>query len=92
MFAYVREHGADYDRVCFNVRSAWYGIHAYIRFYLEGDPIQTIDNTYAAACALPGTMQVIDMNHLNQPPNFQPLTEIRDIDDNGFTEIYGRSK
>lgn len=92
MFAYVREHSARYDRVCFNVRSAWYGIRAYIRFYLEGDPIQTIDNVYDPACALPGTMQVVDMNHLDHPPGFQELTEIRDIDNNGFVEIYGRSK
>lgn len=92
MFAYVREHSSQYDRVCFNVRSAWYGIHAYIRFYLEGDPIQTIDNTYDPACSLPGTMQVLDMDHLNHPPGFEPLTQIHDIDGNGFTEIYGKAK
>lgn len=92
MFVYVRERSPQYDRVCFNIRSAWYGIHSYIRFYLEGDPIQTFDNVDDPSCALPGTMLAVDTDHIEQPPGFQRLTEIHDIDNNGFVVIMGRPK
>lgn len=92
MFAFVRDRSTQYDRVCFNVRSAWYGIHPYVRFYLEGDPIQTFDNVDDPACMLPGTMLAIDMDHLATYPHFAELTEIQDIDGNGFVEVFGRPR
>ncbi|HXM06388.1 MAG TPA: glycosyltransferase family 39 protein, partial [Candidatus Acidoferrum sp.] len=53
LFADILEHRSGYRRVCFNVRSAWYQLPSFVRFYLNGVPLAVIDNVHDPSCSLP---------------------------------------
>ena len=90
MFAAVRAQAPNYRRVCFSVRPAWYGIDAYTRFYLEGVPIETIENVADPACYLPSTLLVTDTDHPVKRPGFAKVTIVSDIDGSPFAVIQAR--
>ena len=92
MFADVRSREASFDRVCFAVRPAWYGIDTYVRFYLEGVPLQTFDTLDSAECSLPGTLLVTDREHAVKRPGFSTLATIPDVDGANFATVSGRPR
>ena len=91
MFAAVRAQAPRYERVCFSVRPAWYGIDAYTRFYLDGVPIRTIDNVEDPDCFLPSTLLVTDNDHPVSRSGFKKLTMIDDVDGSPFAMIQARA-
>ncbi len=90
MFAAVRVRSGDYDRVCFSVRQAWYGVDTYTRFYLDDIPILKVDNIDDPACYRPGTLLVTDNDHRVKRSGFVPVAKIADVDGNPFAVMMGR--
>jgi 4-amino-4-deoxy-L-arabinose transferase-like glycosyltransferase len=92
MFADVRAHAYAYDRVCFSVRQAWYGIDTYIRFYLDDMAIEKIDNVDEPACFLPGTMLVTDPDRPVDRRGFTTIARVTDVDGSKFAVIRARPR
>jgi hypothetical protein len=92
MFSDIRAHAYAYDRVCFFVHPAWYGIDSYVRFYLDDVPIQTIEDADDPACYLPGTMLVTDTDHADARPGFVKIASVPDVDGATFAVIRGRPR
>ena len=88
MFGAVRAQ-REYDRACFSVRPAWYGIDAYTRFYLGEARMQIIDGVRDPRCALPGTLLITDTDHTVARKGFTPVATILDVDGNKFAAITG---
>ncbi len=89
-FAYVRAHEGGYRRVCISIYPAWYALDTYVRYYLNGAPLTTIENVDSPACFLPGTLLVTDDDHRVSRRSFAPLAVIRDVNGAAFTAISGR--
>ena len=87
MFTSIRALHSGYDRVCFSVRPSYYEIDSYERFYLDGVPLQRVDNITLPACSLAGTLLVTDTDHPVTRPGFHRILEIRDVDRNPFAFI-----
>lgn len=90
MFAAVRSRHQQFDRVCFSVRQAWYGIDTYTRFYLDDVPIQKVDDVSDPACFGPGTLLVTDNDHRVSRAGFTPIARIADVDGDPFAVLSGR--
>lgn len=90
MFAAVRAREQHYDRVCFSVWPAWYGIDTYVRFYLDnGFPVYTdIDDP---ACFARGTLLVTDNDHHVRRADFRAIATIRDVDGRPFAIMSART-
>ncbi len=91
MFAAVHHYRRYYDRVCFSVWPAWYGIDSYVRFYLPGDR-NVLTDIADPACFTRGTLLVTDNNHPKLRSGFMYLTTVRDVDGNGFAIIRGKPR
>jgi hypothetical protein len=89
LFADILEHRSGYRRVCFNVRSAWYQLPSFVRFYLNGVPLAVIDNVQDPSCSLPGTLAAADSDHPFHRTGFEALDDIRDVDGNPFAVLSG---
>jgi 4-amino-4-deoxy-L-arabinose transferase-like glycosyltransferase len=90
MFAAVRTHRDGYDRICFSVRPAWYGIDSYVRFYLDDIRMRKIENITDPACFLPGTLLVIDTDHAVARRGFATIATVTDVDGSKFAVITAR--
>ena len=90
MFAAIRSRASGYQRVCFSVRPAWYGIDAYDRFYLGDVPLVKIDTIDSPACSLPATLLVTDSDRHVVRADFMPIASIRDVDGNPFAVVLAR--
>lgn len=89
LFAAIRVNHDGYRRICFNVRSAWYQLPTFVRFYLNGIPIRVIDGVKDASCSLPGTLVAVDDDHPFVRTGFHVLAKISDVDGNGFATLSG---
>jgi 4-amino-4-deoxy-L-arabinose transferase-like glycosyltransferase len=89
LFADILEHHNGYKRVCFNVRSAWYQLPTFVRFYLNGVPLAAIDNVHDPSCSLQGTLVAADSDHPFHRTGFEMLDDIRDVDGNPFAVLSG---
>ncbi|MBV8371966.1 MAG: hypothetical protein JOY69_01790, partial [Candidatus Eremiobacteraeota bacterium] len=89
LFAAIREDSGGYERICFNVRPAWYPLETFTRFYLNGIPLQVIDNVDDSSCSLPGTLVAVDNDHPFDRTGFRILTQIKDVDGNPFAALRG---
>ncbi|HTU69842.1 MAG TPA: glycosyltransferase family 39 protein [Candidatus Baltobacteraceae bacterium] len=90
LFETILADQSRYRRVCFLIRPASYELDSYIRFYLAGSRLQTIDDIEDPRCSLPGTMLAIDNDHPMTQPGFRQIARIVDVDGNGFAELYAR--
>lgn len=89
MFAAVRSHEKQYDRVCFSVWPAWYGIDTYARYYL-GNDLPTYTNIGDPACFKSGTLIVTDNDHHLKREGFRAIATIRDVNNVPFAIISAR--
>lgn len=88
-FAYVRSHRRGYVRACFSLYPAWYDLDTYIRYYLSGAGLATVDNVTDPRCFAPGTMLVLDTSAPFSRPGFVRLALFRDVDDVPFSMVFG---
>ncbi|MBV8117629.1 MAG: glycosyltransferase family 39 protein [Candidatus Eremiobacteraeota bacterium] len=89
LFAAIREDSGGYERICFNVRPAWYPLETFTRFYLNGIALQVIDNVDDSSCSLRGTLVAVDNDHPFDRTGFRTLTKIKDVDGNPFAALRG---
>ncbi|HUY41635.1 MAG TPA: glycosyltransferase family 39 protein [Candidatus Dormibacteraeota bacterium] len=89
-FAFIRAHEHRYRRVCISIYPAWYALDTYVRYYLAGSPLTTIENVDSSACFLPGTLLVTDDDHRVSRRAFTPLAVVRDVNGAVFAVISGR--
>ena len=95
MFGIIRAHAADYDRACFAVLPAWYGTDTYARYYLDDLPtrLHVIPYYLDPECALPGTMLVMDEQHLQTGKGIVPLGAAYSVDGgNPWAYVAGRPR
>jgi 4-amino-4-deoxy-L-arabinose transferase-like glycosyltransferase len=92
LFADILENRNGYKRVCFNVRSAWYQLPSFVRFYLNGVPLSVVDNVDDPSCSLPGTLAAADSDHPLHRTHFKMLDDIRDVDGNPFAVLSGNRR
>ncbi|HET9097064.1 MAG TPA: glycosyltransferase family 39 protein [Candidatus Baltobacteraceae bacterium] len=90
MFAAVRAREKTYDRVCFSVWPAWYGIDTYVRFYL-GNGMPTYTNIDDPACFRPRTLIVTDNDHHLKREGFRAIATIRDVNNAPFAILSART-
>jgi hypothetical protein len=92
MFADIRAHAHAYDRVCFSVRPAWYGVDTYVRYYLDDVPIEKVENADEPECSLPGTMLVTDPDRPVHRRGFATIAGVTDVDGAKFAVIRARPR
>lgn len=93
MFAVIEERKGSYDRACFAVRQAWYGTDTYVRYYLgDPPPFDVIRNDTDPRCAIPGTLLLMDDQHVLRGPGIVPIATIRDVDGSIFAYVAGRPR
>ena len=61
----------------------------YVRFYLNGVPLQVIDNVDDPSCSLPGTLAAVDSDHPLGRPGFHTISNINDVDGRPFAILSG---
>lgn len=89
MFSAVRAREKQYDRVCFSVWPAWYGIDTYVRFYL-GNTFAVYTDIDDPACFARGTLLVTDNDHHIKRSGFRQIATIRDANGLPFAIISAR--
>jgi 4-amino-4-deoxy-L-arabinose transferase-like glycosyltransferase len=87
-FATVLSYRTQYERVCFSIYPAYYGIDTYVRFYIAG-AMETVENLEDARCWSRGTLIVTDNDHPLSRLGFKRLAKIDDVNGDGFAFIYG---
>jgi 4-amino-4-deoxy-L-arabinose transferase-like glycosyltransferase len=89
LFTAIRENRDGYRRVCFNVRSSWYPLQTFVRFYLNGKRLRVIDGVDKPSCSAPSTLIAVDNDHPLERAGFRLLVRIKDVDGNGFATLSG---
>lgn len=89
LFIAIRENRDGYQRVCFNVRRAWYPLKAFVLFYLNNAPLQILDGTDNPSCSLPYTLIAVDSDNPLRRGGFYVLVKVKDIDGNSFAVLKG---
>jgi 4-amino-4-deoxy-L-arabinose transferase-like glycosyltransferase len=90
LFGDIVRNRNGYQRVCFNVRAAWYQLPSFTRFYLHGVPLQVVENVDDPRCSLSGTLAAVDDDHPLGRADFEVLDTIKDVDGNAFATLSGK--
>jgi 4-amino-4-deoxy-L-arabinose transferase-like glycosyltransferase len=88
LFGAIRANAPGEDRLCFSVRQAWYGTDTYMRYYLEGVPLERITNVTDPRCALSGTLLATDA--LAVPHGFRIVATIPEMGGSRFAVLAER--
>jgi 4-amino-4-deoxy-L-arabinose transferase-like glycosyltransferase len=86
-FAAVRDRAADYDRACFAVRQASYGVDPLFRYYLGDTALAKFDDVISPECYLPGTLLVSDLPIVR--PGFVTLVTVLEVGGGPFSALSG---
>ncbi|MBV8842890.1 MAG: glycosyltransferase family 39 protein [Bryobacterales bacterium] len=89
LFATISENRAGYQRVCFNVRRAWYPLTTFELFYLNGIPLRVVDGVDNPSCFLPGSLAAVDSEHFFIRTGFRVLAKVNDVEGNLFATLNG---
>jgi hypothetical protein len=89
-FALIRRDHAQYDRMCFQIRQAWYPADSYFLYYLSDVHIATFDDIMNPLCFQRGTLIVTD--NAVYRFDFKVVTTIRDVDGASFAVVEARPR